>query len=159
MMDIRLTTLSNLLGLIGTWEGEGKTYTSCAESCDFEEKLTFEPINDVSVMKYVQKCVLKEGQKPLNMEFGFLYIQEDGTIKVNNAGDLGRVEVLKGNLFLRNDNFCAEFVSVKHKNDEAMVRSTRELYYNEKVLTYKLFIQTTDSSLYKCKEAILRRVH
>ncbi|QRR01125.1 heme-binding beta-barrel domain-containing protein [Dyadobacter sandarakinus] len=155
-MDIRTDTLKKLQKLTGTWVGKASGYIRSADRNTVAEKLTFEIISRPTVIKYVQKS-LKQGNVPTDTECGYLYIQEDGTLHINNAGFSGRVEVLTGRIFLRNNKYAIELASVQHQNDDRIIRTKREILFDNDKLTYKVFIQTRTRDLYQVKEAVLYR--
>jgi len=155
-------SLPDLFTLLeGTWKGEGRGQFPTVTSFDYRETLTFTR-RDEKTLAYEQRTQKRyDGQTEWlesHWENGFIRILESGELEMTSA-QIGRTEVLVGNIEATNGRFRIHFVSKTITNDPRMVSSARNFELEGDTLRYEMEMHTTavEHSMSHVKIA-LRRV-
>ncbi len=133
--------------LTGTWIGEGRGYFPTVTSFDHRVTLTFTR-RDAKVVAYEQRAQKRyDGQTDWlesHWESGFIRVLENGELELTSA-QLGRTEVLIGNVQALGGNLRIHFVSKAIANDARVVSSARtfELGVGGDILRYEMEMHTT----------------
>lgn len=141
------TNLQLLDLLTGTWTGEGRGYFPTVTSFDHRVTLTFTR-RDPKVLAYEQRSQKRyDGQTEWlesHWESGFIRILESGELELTSA-QIGRTEVLAGNMEATNNRLRVHFVSKAIANDPRVVSSARtfELGVGGNSLLYEMEMHTT----------------
>jgi THAP domain-containing protein 4 len=146
-MNNSSTNLQLLDLLTGTWTGQGRGYFPTVTSFDHRITLTFTR-RDPKVMAYEQRAQKRyDGQAEWlesHWENGFIRVLENNDLELTSA-QIGRTEVLVGNVESTGDKLRIHFVSKAIANDIRMVSSARtfELGAGGDILHYKMEMHTT----------------
>lgn len=145
-MSAKLTTTPQLFDLLeGTWRGEGHGQFPTVTSFDYREMLTFTR-RDEKILAYEQRTQKRyDGQTEWlesHWENGFIRILENGELELTSA-QIGRTEVLIGNIESTNDIFRIHFVSKTIANDPRMISSARRFELEGDTLRYEMEMHTT----------------
>ncbi|SRR5258706_11652536 len=128
-----------------TWAGKGRGAYPTVTSFDYREKLTFTR-RDEKTLAYEQRTQkLYDGQTEWlesHWESGFIRILENGELELTSA-QIGRVEVLIGNIESTNELFRIHFVSKTITNDPRMISSARRFELAGDTLRYEMEMRTT----------------
>ena len=131
--------------LEGTWTGEGRGYFPTVISFDYRETLTFAR-RDEKTLAYEQRTQKRyDGQTEWlesHWENGFIRILESGELELTSA-QIGRTEVLVGNVESTGDMRRIHFVSKTITNDPRMISSARTFELEGDSLRYEMEMQTT----------------
>jgi nitrobindin-like protein len=147
--------------LEGTWTGEGRGQFPGVISFDYRETLTFTR-RDQKILSYEQRTQKRyDGQTEWlesHWENGFIRILENGEFELTSA-QIGRTEVLVGNIESTNGIFRIHFASKTITNDPRMISSARTFDLEGDSLCYEMEMQTTkvDQSMPHVK-TVLQRV-
>jgi hypothetical protein len=121
--------------LLGRWEGEGVAiYPTIAET-PYREVLIFTLDEPHDALQYEQKTWRAADGRLLAWEFGFVHLLEDGSVRVNNSQNNGRVEVMEGALTPHAGGFALTLLTMLFGNDPRMVEARREWRVDGAVLT------------------------
>ncbi len=134
--------------LIGTWQGTGNAFYPTIETARYREVLTFREHDDKPIVQYEQKTwrLHDDGTETLlHWEFGFIRQLDDETYEWVNSQNNGRVEVLNGDVTLKDNVLILRFKSSAFANDPRMVASTRQYEVKDGILWY-LVSMTTQSN-------------
>ena len=145
-MNERPATSLQIFDLLsGTWTGEGHGQFPTVTSFDYHERLTFTR-RDEKILAYEQRTQKRyDGQTEWLMshwENGFIRILESGELELTSA-QIGRTEVLIGNIKVTDNTFQIHFVSKAIANDPRMISSTRRFELQGDTLRYEMEMQTT----------------
>lgn len=131
--------------LVGTWKGEGRGGFPGVTSFNYRETLVYTR-RDEKTLAYEQRTQkLYDGQNEWlesHWESGFIRILENGELELTSA-QIGRTEVLVGNIESTNDVFRIHFVSKIITNDPRMISSVRTFELEGDTLRYEMEMQTT----------------
>lgn len=134
--------------LQGTWTGNGRGEFPGVTSFDFRETLIFTR-RDPKSLAYEQRSQKRyDGQMDWlesHWENGFIRILDTGELEMTSA-QIGRVEVLVGNISSQNGITRIHFVSRAIANDPRMVSSARTFELEGDTLHYAMEMQTTKVS-------------
>ena len=145
-MSNQSTTSIQVLDLLeGTWKGEGRGQFPTVTSFDYRETLIFTR-RDEKTLAYEQRTQKRyDGQSEWlesHWENGFIRILENGELELMNI-QIGRSEVLIGNIESFDAMFRIHFVSKTITNDPRMISSARRFELEGDSLRYEMEMQTT----------------
>ena len=139
------TSIQVLDLLQGTWRGEGRGYFPTVTSFDHRDTLTFTR-RDEKTLAYEQRAQKRyDGSTEWpesHWESGFIRILESGELELTSA-QIGRVEVLIGNIESLDALFRIHLVSKSIMNDPRMVSSARSFELEGDTLRYEMEMYTT----------------
>lgn len=134
--------------LQGSWTGEGRGVFPGVTSFDLRETLTFTR-RDQKSLAYEQRSQKRyDGQTDWlesHWESGFIRVLDNGELELTSA-QIGRVEVLVGQVDSQDGSIRIQFVSKAIANDPRMVSSARSLELKGDTLRYETEMQTTKVS-------------
>lgn len=145
-MSNQTTSSSQVFDLLqGTWAGEGRGYFPAVTSFDHRDTLTFTR-RDEKTLAYEQRAQKRyDGSNEWlesHWESGFIRILESGELELTSA-QIGRAEVLIGNIESLDILFRIHFVSKTITNDPRMISSARTFELEGDTLRYEMEMHTT----------------
>lgn len=145
-MNNQFTTGTQVIGLLeGTWQGEGRGEFPGVTSFGYRETLVFTR-RDERILAYEQRTQkLYDGQTEYlqsHWESGFIRVLETGELEMTSA-QIGRTEVLIGNLEIQDTLTQIHFVSKTITNDPRMISSARTFELQGDTLRYDMEMHTT----------------
>ena len=134
--------------LTGCWCGSGSARFPTIDSAEYSEELTFTGNETELLLHYEERSWRIEGDnkraEPLNWQSGFLVVDEQGLVQLLNAQNAPRVEVLTGWLEkLSPGEYELDLTSQVIAYDERMGSTRRILRFNERELSYQMFMSTS----------------
>jgi hypothetical protein len=133
--------IEKLTPLLGKWKGQGHAFFPTINRTVYSEELEFFRIEKNHVLGFIQKTwyspILPGWAEPLHWESGYIKALEEGSFQLSNSQDNGRVEVLKGNIIIQNEEiFHIKFDSVHFGNDERLLKTSRDYIIKKNKLEY-----------------------
>ena len=131
--------------LSGKWTGFGIARYPTIKTEEYSEELRFTANEESPFLHYEQKTWIKNEkgkfEKPVFWETGFLRaLEEEDSFELCNAQKSGRIEVLLGRLFKKNDTNYLDFKSKIFANDLKLIDTSRKFKFNDNELSYELWM-------------------
>jgi hypothetical protein len=145
-----------LLGLVGTWRGEGQGGYPTIEPFAYGEEVRWTH-NGKPFLAYTQRTWALDDERPLHAEAGYLRPQPDGTIELVMAMPTGHVEVAVGTWDGRTiDLASTSITATPGAKDVAATR--RIISFDGDVLRYVVDLAAVGRPLQRHLDAVLHRV-
>jgi len=148
--------------LIGNWKGKGIATYPTITPTEYIDELKFS-YNDIeTALGFEHKTWNIEDDrkgKPMSWEIGFIIKKENDEFGISMASKGGRLESLNGKIFLKDELYYLALNSNGLLNDEKTTKTSRELWFDNKNLRYRLSISTkTIPDLVQHFESVLTKV-
>lgn len=124
--------------LLGKWSGVGTGQFPTITPFSYKEILTFNFDGHSDLIHYEQRTWLIPNDIPSHWESGFIkpVEEEENVFEISNAQDSGRVEVLRGEYFIKNGTVILHFKMKLIQNDPRLVSSERIFTIRDNQLSY-----------------------
>lgn len=150
--------LEPVVGLLGTWRGEGDGEYPTIDAFRYGEELAFEHVGDAFLAYRQSSWLLDDERTPLHLERGFLRPGADeGSWELTLAHPLGLTEVAHGRLDGADLVFAS--TSIGHTDTGSAVSGLERRYRLEgDRLTYELDMAMDETSMTRHLAAELHRL-
>ena len=132
--------------LVGVWNGTGEGRYPTIEPFTYRETTRFVERDDHPALHYEQRTwrQTSDGEVVSHWETGFLRFSSDGSVTMLNAQG-GRAETMIGKWRKHASSWRIELTSTGYAGDDRVLRSTRSVQLDERLLTYQISMVTTST--------------
>lgn len=130
--------------LVGVWNGSGEGGYPTIAPFSYRETTRFVQRDDHPALHYEQRTWRQtpDGELVSHWETGFLRISSDSSVTVLNAQG-GRAETMVGEWQRHDDYWRIDLTSTGYAGDDRVLRSTRSVQLDERLLAYEMSMETT----------------